>query len=151
VCRLHAKLDLASVGWDIALLRDGPCIIEANRYWDIYFSAQLDPGFLRGFLDYHVLPGTASIRLEIAGSFTDRYRVRMWLSEIIGRSRANARVIQLSDEKLAVMVGGSPKAIETVMGYVSQSARRYRFGLIQTIPGDRPVPPGLDIGATFRD
>jgi Sugar-transfer associated ATP-grasp len=148
-CRLHENLDLASAGWDIALLRDGPCIMEANRFWGVYSSAQLNPRFLPMFLDFHLLPGTAAMRLEISGTFTRRYGIRMWLCEIIGRSRASARVVQFSQDKLVLMVGGAPSAIEMVMGYVMQSARRHRFGDIRTIPETQPVSPGLDIRATF--
>ena len=148
-CSLHRKLKLSSVGWDIALLRDGPCIVEANRPWGIFMSAQFNPGFVRTFLDFHLSRGMDAVSLELTGAFRSKDAVRLWLSAAMGVSRASARVDYLSSEQLALTVGGSEAAIETAMQLLRQPAFDLSCNEMRFAPSTKEPPRGLDIGATF--
>lgn len=46
VCRAHALFaEIPTVGWDVAIAPEGPCVVEANLDWDTEIHAFVDPGF----------------------------------------------------------------------------------------------------------
>lgn len=54
VLRLHAQLPgLHSVGWDVAITRDGPVIIEGNDDWDGAIPMTLGPHFRQKFMQMY--------------------------------------------------------------------------------------------------
>jgi Sugar-transfer associated ATP-grasp len=146
-CRLHQKLALKSVGWDIALLQDGPCMLEANRRWALVV---FPPQFIGTFLDFHLgrdMP--AAIRCELAGSFVDRGLVRRWLCAVCGLSLASATVDRLSDDKLLFTLGGPASAIQSATEMIHRLAPRPPISKLYVSLSNEAPRPGLDVSATF--
>lgn len=57
-CRCHRLLaPLRTVGWDVAITPEGPCIVEANTHWGGLVHTALDPSFLPRYLDLLGLTG----------------------------------------------------------------------------------------------
>lgn len=148
-CRLQKRLAIKSVGWDIALLTDGPCILEGNRAWDVYMSAQLNPDFVRAFLRFH-LPqeSDTALRVSLTGSFEQRHRLRHWLCAAVGRALASAEVDQLSRDRLVLTVTGAKTSVEAAIGNM-RKPEGFAVATIETSPCPDQIPAGLDIGATF--
>lgn len=96
-CKLHSRLAIKSLGWDIALLEDGPCILESNRQWDVFSTAQFNLEFVHAFLRFHLPQGDqASARFVFNGSFDDRQAVRHWLCGVAGAALTSGTVEQFS-------------------------------------------------------
>jgi hypothetical protein len=48
--RAHSVFEYTSIGWDVAILEDGPTIIEGNGRWDGNIPMTLDPEFVGRFI-----------------------------------------------------------------------------------------------------
>jgi hypothetical protein len=149
-CALHEKLAVPSLGWDIGLLQDGPCIVECNRDYYIYFSAQLEPEFVKTFLAYH-LPeqGRATVRIELTGHFRQRNLLRYCICAFTGRALASGRVDYVSDERLVMTVDTPRSLFDAMLAEWKQMAGRFAITRIKTERSADTVAPGLDIAACF--
>jgi hypothetical protein len=147
---VHHRLAAASIGWDIALLEDGPSVLEANRQWDIFLAAQLNPGFVQDFLGFHLPsdPGS-TVRLELRGNFERKNRLRHWLGAVLGKALASGRVDALAPDRLVLSIGGPPEVIEAAIQYIRRSAAHFDVKHIAAARLAEPLRPGLDMAATF--
>jgi hypothetical protein len=151
-CSLHDKLDKTkSLGWDIALLKDGPCILECNRQWDILMSAQLNPDLPRDFLAFH-LPRACDVaaRVDISGEFTNRAQICQRLFKIAGLSVVSGRIEHLSRGRLCVLLGGAREAMQIAAEVFRRKALELGARTMKiTRTADEPAP-GFDITAAYR-
>jgi hypothetical protein len=148
--QLHEKLAVATLGWDIALLESGPCILEANRRWDIFLSAQFNPDFATNLLAFH-LPGPAddSIRLTLEGDFADVATIRLVLCAMLGKSGASGRVDAFTPQRLELTVSGPASVVEAALKRLKKTAVQFGARRMTAARGGDLPAPGLDIGATF--
>jgi hypothetical protein len=149
-CRLHDKLAITSLGWDIALLKDGPCVLEYNRLWDVYLSLQLNPAFAAAFLRVHLPDPDSSVRVKLSGNFTDRQTLRLWLCAVIGQAPASARVDEISTDRLALTITGTKPSLDKAIRLIADSGSRFQGRNMKVGRTADVVRPGLEIAATFR-
>jgi hypothetical protein len=149
-CRLHAKLAIRTLGWDIALLKDGPCVIEGNRDWGFSVSAQLAPGYIPKFLSYH-LPDEQewAARFELDGNFLDFDQVRLWIAGLAGRARVHGRIDQLARERVVVTVAGSRAACDSAMQALRSSAEGFEVRKLTAWRSSDKLRPGFDMTPSF--
>jgi hypothetical protein len=148
-CHLHDQLGIASLGWDIALLESGPCIIECNRFWGAYTSVQLNAAIVDTFLRYHLPDPDTAIRFELAGNFRDRAETRHWISKIAGQSLASGRLESLTPGRLAITLAGTKQGIQTAMRLVKQLGSSFALREMKaTQPTARLQRLGLDLEAS---
>jgi hypothetical protein len=123
-CKLHSQLDRPkSIGWDIALLADGPCFLEANGPWDILMSAQFNPELVPAFLAFHLPePSERAVRVDMTGSFTDATATCRKLSRAVGVAMASGRMEHLEPEHLSFTVGGTQKAVQIAIQVIKAVA-----------------------------
>ena len=148
-CKLHAQLNGArSLGWDIALLKDGPCFLESNKMWDVIMSAQLNPGFVPAFLAVH-LPRTSdrAVSLEVGGSFKSRVQICRAVGGILGRALASGRIERLSRERVGLTVGGTQETVQAAV----QMFRQRTGNRVKIAPSRNGPEPGFDVTAAFAD
>jgi hypothetical protein len=149
-CALHSKLPIKTLGWDVAILEDGPCILEANRPWDVHVALRIIPGFLSTFLDYHLpAPAEATRRLTLLGTFDDRNHLRLWLASVLGRSLTSGRVDEVSEQRLTLTVTGSAAGVDAVIYRLKKSAARFSVHHLTVSRATDVSRRGLDLDATF--
>jgi hypothetical protein len=149
-CKLHGGLAVKSLGWDIALLEDGPCILEGNRHWDVFITAQLNLEFVHAFLRFHLPQGDqASARFVFSGSFDDRNAVRHWLCAVAGGALTSGRVEDCSRERIVMTIAGTKPNVESALRIARGNASRLKITDIAAAPCPDAVPPGLNLDATF--
>jgi hypothetical protein len=147
-CRLHARLAVKTLGWDVALLRDGPCMIETNDFWGLYMHARTVPGFLSRFLEYHLPDEPEAVaQFELEGDFTNRPRVRLWLSNIAGRALASGRADYLSDERFAFTLAGSKRGLSSALNFTKKYASLFKLRRLRTTRSAAVLDRGLDVRA----
>jgi hypothetical protein len=150
-CRLHSQLDKPkSIGWDIALLADGPCFLEANGPWDVLMSAQFNPDLVPAFLAFHVPDKRElAVRVDFNGSFTDLTVTCRWLCRAVGLAMASGRLERLESDHLRLTVGGTRQAVQKAMSIFKSEARAAGA---RTMTGaqaaDQPAR-GFDMTAVF--
>ena len=146
-CELHARLNgVKSLGWDIALLKDGPCFLESNKMWDVIMSAQLNPGFVPAFIALH-LPSSCdrAVRLEFDGPFESRVQICRAVATILGTAMASGRIERLGREHLSLTVGGTQESVQTAV----QMFRRRSRNRMRIAPSRNRPAPGFDVDAAF--
>jgi hypothetical protein len=152
VCTLHARLAIKTVGWDIALLKDGPVVLEGNRTWDVYVMPRLDPGFFASFMDYHLYePVASTLRFALDGDFADRDQVRLWLSHLAGHSLVRGRVDHMSGCRLVVTLAGSQRGMDAAAQRLRHEAATFRVEKIRAGFSTASFPPIFDIEASFAE
>jgi len=148
-CKLHARLSGAkSLGWDIALLKDGPCFLESNKMWDVIMSAQLNPGFVPAFIALH-LPSSCdrAVRLEFPRPFESRVQICRAVATILGAATASGRIERLGREHLSLTVGGTQESVQTAV----QMFRRRARNRMRIAPSRNRPAPGFDVAVAFPD
>jgi hypothetical protein len=152
VRRLHLRLAANSLGWDIALLSDGPCVVECNIDWDIYLSGQIDSDFTPKFLRFHLpAPSGSAIRLKLTGDFSDTLRTRLWLCDVLGRNLANGRIERASFEELVVIVAGATSSIDGSLRELANPPARFRIRQTKAARGPDTLRAGLDLRVLLDD
>jgi hypothetical protein len=150
---LHGRLwGAKSLGWDIALLEDGPCFLEANTPWDILMSVQLNPDLVPAFIAFH-LPDACELaaRLEFDGTFENRAKICRAVGRVLGAAMASGRIERLVRQRLILTVGGTRKSVQTAAQTFRQKARdsgTIRMALLQS--QDMPAP-GFDVAAAYPE
>jgi hypothetical protein len=144
--RLHLRLGAHSLGWDIALLRDEPCIVECNRFWDPFLGTQLAPHFVPEFLDFHLPKGTfPSFRLHVAGEFADRHNTRKWVCELLGRALVSGRVERFSTQEIVIAIAGPNSKVEKLAKKLRNGVyKSIKLSGVQLSASKARVSPGLD-------
>ena len=148
-CKLHARLGGAkSIGWDIALLKDGPCFLESNKMWDVIMSAQLNPGFVPAFIAVH-LPKTCdrAVRLEFDGPFESRVQICRAVGSVLGKALASGRIERLGRERLSLTVGGTQDSVQAALRMFRLKAR----DRMKIAPSRNRPDPGFDVTSAFAD
>jgi hypothetical protein len=149
-CRLHDRLPAKTLGWDIAMLADGPCVIEANRNWALFSACGMIPGMFARFLRYH-LPenGELAVRVRLSGDFCDPHRVRLWTSYLVGRARASGRLESVSAETAVLIVAGSKSTVDSAIQRLQAAGSAFRASkvAVQRVPNN--VHAGFDMRASF--
>jgi hypothetical protein len=149
VCRLQRSIALKAVGWDVALLKTGPCIIEANRTWDVLLSVYTIPGFLERFLDYHLERAEIAARFELDGNFSDRIAARQWLGFLAGLSRVSGRVDVFSPNRVIFTIAGSKRGMDEVAERLKRESASFHVPKIHAYRTAVAVKRGFDLSATF--
>jgi len=150
---LHGKLGGAkSLGWDIALLEDGPCFLEANSPWDILMSAQFNPDLVPAFIAFH-LPDACelAVRLDFVGTFVNRTTICRFLGRVLGVAMASGKIERLNSQRLLLTVGGTRKSVHAAAQFFKRKARDFgasRMTLLQSF--DMPKP-GFDVAAAYPE
>jgi hypothetical protein len=149
-CQLHDRFAIASLGWDIALLESGPCIVECNRFWGAYTSVQLNAGIVDTFLRFHLPQPETAMRFELAGRFSDRAETRHWISSIAGQSFASGRLESLTEDRLVITLLSTKAGIETAMRLVKKMGSSFALREIKaSTPTSRLQRLGLDLDASL--
>jgi hypothetical protein len=147
---LHARLRAKTLGWDLALLEDGPTILECNRNgWDIAVSAIFEPDFLDKFLDFHLPAHEMSLSFEFTGDFSDRDQTREFLSKALGKGRVSGRLDDFSPRRLNVTGAGSQHLLKNFIAVLRSPAFSRRFGRVRWARSDEQIRRGLDLSASF--
>ena len=150
--RLHATLRAKTLGWDIALLERGPCVLECNfPGWDYGLNGRLAPELTAMFLRLHLSGQEMSLRFEFAGDFSERDTVRKFLCNVLGRSFVSGRVEALSPENLVVTVAGSRAALDFFISSLKWPENRAQFKTARWTRRSERIRPGLDLSVSFFD
>jgi hypothetical protein len=150
VCRMHGFIAMKTLGWDVALLKNGLCIIEANRTWDVLLSAYVIPGFLPAFLNYHLAePIETTARFEFDGNFSDRGAARQWLCFLVGLSRVNARLDHFSPTRVILSISGSQRGMDAVTQRLKREAASFQVEKVKALKCDARLRRGCDTAASF--
>ena len=147
--RVHEKLAARSLGWDIALLEDGPCIIECNLPWGPDMPCCVNPHLAPRFLQFHLRPPDSFIRWDFAGTFEDLQMLRLWICKLVGAARASGRVDHFSRERLVLTVAGSRLAFEEALRAFPSASHGIGTVKASAAPVRDNLRPGLDLDATF--
>jgi hypothetical protein len=114
-CRLHEALGRHSLGWDIAVLQEGPCILECNRFYDVMLPS-LDPQFPADFLEHHLLPAPRSgFRLEMRGRFGNTRLLRAWLARLAGLHFVSGRIEECSSGRAVVLIAATKGRLDHML------------------------------------
>lgn len=151
-CRLHGLLGGAkSLGWDIGLLKDGPCFLESNGIWDILMSAQFNPELVPEFLAYHLPEAPElSVRLDFGGTYSDRTTVCRTVARALGVSTASGRVEHLGPKRLLLTIGGTRKSVQTAINVFKHKAREFGASRMAVAQSPDMPAPGFDVTAAFE-
>jgi hypothetical protein len=150
-CRMHGQLDRPkTLGWDIALLEDGPCFLESNSAWDFLLSALFAPDLVPRFLALHLPPASVSaVRVLLTGTFTDRITTCWVLSRVLGKAMASGWVEGVSRGQLLFTVGGTEPIVETVLQVFKLRGSKFGVsGMKIAQTRERPAA-GFDASAVF--
>jgi hypothetical protein len=149
---LHARLRARTLGWDIALLDDGPMVLECNfPGWDLsMITAGLNPDLVGKFLPFHVSTAEQSYRFKFTGDFRDPDRVRQFLCRILARAFVSGRLESLSEREFVVTVTGSRFAFKALERCLRWPHFREQFDTMRAKQTTEHVPPGLDLSMSFR-
>jgi hypothetical protein len=152
-CALHEKLGQAkSLGWDIGLLAEGPCIIESNRPWDILMSAQLNPELVPAFLAFHLpQPAELASRFQFHGQFADPAQTCRAIGRVLGASLVSGRIKRFSAERLVLIVGGTKQAIATAVQMFKRTARGFGATRLAVSPSEEMPERGFNVDAVFAN
>jgi hypothetical protein len=151
VCRLHGHVAMKTLGWDVALLKDGPLIIEANRTWDVHLAMRIVPGFFAAFMRYHLAEAAeTSARFDFTGDFPDRKLARHWLCYVLGQSLVSGRLEHLSRSRAVVIVSGSRRGIDATAHRLKHEAGAFNVSKIGAAKIEARIATGFDVEASFR-
>jgi hypothetical protein len=150
VCRLHAKLAVRTLGWNVAMLKDGPCVIGAKYDWSPWVSLQLTPGYVERFLHYHVPdePEWAA-KFVLEGEFREFDHLRLWVADVAGRARVYGRIDELSRERAVVTVAGPRSHCDAVMHRLRRSWQGFDVRKVTAWRSADKLRPGFDMSASF--
>jgi hypothetical protein len=150
VRRLHGCLAVKSLGWDVALLKDGPCILESNRTWDVHLAMRIVPGFFARFMRCHLHePVEATARFDFSGDFPDAKLARHWFSYVLGQSLVSGRLEHLSRTRAVVVASGSRRGIDATAHRFKHEAGAFKVSKIRAAKVDDRIAPGFDVEASF--
>jgi hypothetical protein len=141
---------MKTLGWDVALLTNGPCLIEANRTWDVHLPMRIVPGFFATFMRYHLYEAVeATARFDFAGDFPDRRLARHWLSYVLGQSLVSGRLEHLSRNRAVVVISGSQRGLEAAAQRLRHEAGSFNVSKIHAAKISAQIKPGFDIDPSF--
>jgi len=150
-CKLHGQLGGAkTLGWDIGLLEDGPCFLEANGMWDVLMSAQFNPQLVPAFIAFHLPdPSEIAVRLDFGGTFVNRTDICRSVGRVLGAAMASGRMERLGPQRLHLTVGGTRKAVQTAVQSFNRKAREFGASRM-AVAQSRDMPAaGFDVAAVF--
>jgi hypothetical protein len=148
--RLHAKLRARTLGWDIALLTDGPAVLECNYPgWSFMLPAIFYPGLTQLFLATHLPRPEESRRFTFIGSFPERERVWRFLCRALARAQVSGRLESLSAEEFAVTIAGSRAALNFFTQLLRSPNYRGEFRTARWVPSKARIRPGLDLSISL--
>lgn len=150
-CRMHSQLDgPKTLGWDIALLEDGPCFLESNAAWDFLLSALFAPNLIPKFLALHLPPACASaVRVLLTGTFTDRITMCWALSRVLGTAMASGRVEGVSRGQVLFTLGGTERDLETALQVFKLKGSDFGVSGVKIAQTHERPAPGFDASAAF--
>jgi hypothetical protein len=149
VKKLHGRLRAKTLGWDLALLENGPLVLECNSHWDILVTGYYDAAFAGKFLDFHLLPHQQSLRLRFRGNLRNRGAFGNFLCQLLGGARLSGRIDRLSPTEAIVTAAGAREALRVMATRLKASRFRQRFDGITAERVPDELPPGLDIALLF--
>jgi hypothetical protein len=110
------------------------------------------PGFVPRFLEYHLPDEPEAVaQFELEGDFTNRPRVRLWLSNIAGRALARGRADHLSDERFVFTIAGSKQSLSGALSFTKKYASLFRLRRLRTTRSAGALERGLDVRAILEN
>ena len=150
-CQMHSQLaGPRSLGWDIGLLKDGPCFLESNAPWDVLMSAQFNPDLVPDFLAF-LLPPTCetAIHVLLPGTYRNRMSLYMGLSRVLGRAMVSGRVERLTRDRVVLTIGGTRQAVQTALRLFKKTAPNFGAADVKMRPAQNKPAPGFDASGLF--
>jgi hypothetical protein len=150
-CRMHGMLaGPKSLGWDIGLLEDGPCFLEANGPWDILMSAQLNPDLVPNLLAFHLPPAyETAVRVQLPGTYANRIPLCWALSKVVGVAMASGRVEHVSRDRAVLTIGGTHQAVQTALQIFKRNGAQFGATGVKVAPAQEKLAPGFEMSAMF--
>jgi hypothetical protein len=145
-CRMHSQFaGPRSLGWDIGLLKDGPCFLESNGPWDVLMSAQFNPDLVPKFLAF-LLPPTCetAVHVLLPGTYANRMKICLGLSRGLGRAMASGRVERLTRDRLVLTIGGTQQAVQTALRLFKERGPNFGATGVKIRPAQDKPAPGFD-------
>jgi hypothetical protein len=149
VQRLHSRLPAKTLGWDLALLKDGPLVLEVNRGWGMVVGCYFEPRLTTEFLDYHIPPHERTVRLEFRGRFERPLVVANFLCELVGNARLSGRLDALTAEKLVLTVASSHALVDAFVEGLNRPQSVRWFASAQARRVQDEIRRGLDLSPLF--
>ena len=151
-CRMHSQLaGPRTLGWDIGLLKDGPCFLEANGPWDILMSAQFNPDLVPKLIAFSLPPTCdAAVRVLLPGTF-NRIQTYWGLSKMLGNAMASARIEQLRSDRIVLTIGGTQQAILKALYLFKLRGSDFGATGVKAAPAREKPAPGFDASGAFAD
>ena len=152
-CRMHGRLERPkSIGWDIGLLKDGPCFLEANMPWDILMSAQLNPELVPEFMAFHLPhPCEAAVRADLRGSFVNRTTTCRALAHVVGMAMSSGRIERFGSGRVLLTIGGTKQSIQTALQIMRNNPRRLGVTNMAVAHSEDKPERGFDVTAAFAN
>lgn len=152
-CRMHSQLaQPRTLGWDIGLLKDEPCFLEANGPWDVLMSAQFNPDLVPKLIAFS-LPPTCEIavRVLLPGAYTNRVTLCWGLSRVLGRAMASGRIEHMIRDRVLLTVGGTEQSVKTALKLFKLRGSDFGATHVKTGPAREKPAPGFDASVAFAD
>jgi hypothetical protein len=150
-CRMHSELaEPRTLGWDIGLLKDGPCFLEANAPWDILMSAQFNPDLVPKLLAFSLPPACeTAVHVLLPGTYANRIPTCWGLSKVLGNAMASGRVEHLSRDRVVLTIGGTEQAVKTALRLFKLRGSDFGASNVKAAPAREKPAPGFDASAAF--
>jgi hypothetical protein len=152
-CRMHAQFDTPrSLGWDIGLLKDGPCFLESNAPWDILMSAQFNPDLVPKILAFN-LPRAweTTVRVLLPGNYVERAPTCWGLSRVLGSALVSGRVDHVNRSRIVLTIGGTQRAVQTAVRLFEVKGEDFGVSGVKVAPVHERLAPGFDASAIVAD